>query len=131
MSSDAEVLATVDRFFAALAAGDLATCGEIFTDDAVVWHNYDLAEQPKGVALQVFEGLGAMGITFDVVRRYVVPDGCIQQHVVRRTDADGVTREVAAIQRIVCRDGRISRIDEYMDLMQGMAFLGIPVGAQG
>jgi ketosteroid isomerase-like protein len=117
---EAEVLATVDRFYAALEACDLPTCEQIFTDDAVVWRCVDRIERSKAEALAEVAGM-LQHVHFEIVRRYVVPDGCVQQHVVSATNPAGET-EIPAVHRICCEGGRISRIEEYFDSAQIAAF---------
>jgi ketosteroid isomerase-like protein len=118
---DGEVFRTVQRFFSALQDGDMATCGELFTDDAVIWHNYDRAEQPKDEALAALGGLAHLRPKFDIVARELLPGGCVQQHVVQVSLPSGGTAAIPAVQRIYCDDGRITRIEEYMDSAQMIA----------
>jgi hypothetical protein len=110
-----DVQATVDKFFSALAAGDLATCEELFTDDAVVWHNFDQLEQSKSDALAALSGFAHVQPEFDIIGRDFVGSTCIQRHVVRLSLPNGSMVTMPAIQRICCLQGRISRIDEYLD----------------
>ncbi|MEM6108766.1 nuclear transport factor 2 family protein [Mycobacterium sp. 050272] len=112
------VQATVDKFFTALATGDHTTCEALFTDDAVVWHNYTQQEQPKSEALAALAGLAAMRAEFHIVGRDFTDDTCVQRHVVRVTLPNGEVAAIPAIQRISLSGGRIRRIDEYMDSAQ-------------
>jgi len=118
-SNHNDVQATVEKFFSALAVGDRATCEELFTDDAVIWHNYDQLDQPKSEALQALSGLAQLRPQFDLVGRDFTDDGsCVQRHVVRLTLPDGEAAAIPAIQRIYFLEGRIRRIEEYMDSAQ-------------
>jgi ketosteroid isomerase-like protein len=121
MADHRDVQTTVDKFFAALATGDQATCQALFTDDAVVWHNYTQQEQPKSDALAALAGLAALQARFDIVGRDFADNTCVQRHVVRMSLPNGEVAAIPAIQRISCVDGRIQRIDEYMDSAQMMA----------
>jgi ketosteroid isomerase-like protein len=107
----------VTRFFAALEAGDVATLREIYSPDAVIWHNDDLAEQPVEENLKVLRGLhrAVSGLHYDVVRRAAVPDGVLQQHVLRGALPDGTEVELHAAMYLQVRGGRITRIEEYLD----------------
>jgi ketosteroid isomerase-like protein len=109
-----------ERFFAAIEAGDLDAAIAWYAPDAVVWHNYDDAEQ--GVA-QNRATLGWLcanvaNRSYGDVRRVVVGDGFVQQHVLRG-DAPGGPLALAAMMRVHCvttPDGlRITRLDEYFD----------------
>ncbi len=113
-----DVAATVDKFFTALATGDQATCEALFTDDAVVWHNYTQQEQPKSEALAALAGLAQMRAEFEIIGRDLSEDTCVQRHVVRVTLPNGEVAAIPAIQRISFADGRIRRIEEYMDSAQ-------------
>lgn len=116
-----DVAATVDKFFTALAAGDQSTCEALFTDDAVVWHNIDQVEQPKSDALAALSGLAHLQAHFEIVGRDFADNTCVQRHVVRMSLPNGDVAAIPAIQRISVVDGRIRRIDEYMDSAQMMA----------
>ena len=107
----------VVRFFAALEAGDIATLREIYAPDAVIWHNDDLVEQPVDENLKVLRGLHRVvsGLRYDIVRRVAAPDGVLQQHVLRGRLPDGTEVELHAAMYLQVRDGRISRIEEYLD----------------
>jgi ketosteroid isomerase-like protein len=107
----------VVRFFAALEAGDIATLREIYAPDAVIWHNDDLVEQPVDENLKVLRGLHRVvsGLRYDIVRRVAAPDGVLQQHVLRGHLPDGTDVELHAAMYLQVRDGRISRIEEYLD----------------
>ncbi|MCX2934277.1 nuclear transport factor 2 family protein [Mycobacterium sp. CVI_P3] len=120
---ESEVLHTVNQLFAALEAGDLSAAKALFHNNAVVWHNTDMTEQAADTALAPLGLLATYNARFDIVRRYLVEDGCIQQHTVRRTTTTGEILEVSAIQRICVDDGLISRIEEYLDTFQAMRFL--------
>ena len=107
----------VVRFFAALEAGDIATLREIYAPDAVIWHNDDLVEQPVEENLKVLAGLHRVvsGLRYDIVRRVTAPDGVLQQHVLRGHLPNGAEVELHAAMYLQVRDGRITRIEEYLD----------------
>ena len=108
---------TVVRFFAALEAGDIATLREIYAPDAVIWHNDDLIEQPVEDNLKVLQGLhrAVSGLRYDVVRRVPAADGVLQQHVLRGRLPDGAEVALHAAMYLQVQDGRITRIEEYLD----------------
>ena len=107
----------VVRFFTALEAGDIGTLREIYSPDAVVWHNDDLVEQSVEDNLKVLQGLhrAVSGLRYDVVRRVPAPDGVLQQHVLRGQLPDGTEVELHAAMYLQVRDGHITRIEEYLD----------------
>jgi ketosteroid isomerase-like protein len=118
MTPDA-IEALAARFFAAVPAGDVATLESLYADDAVVWHNYDQIGQTRAENLATLGALHRVlaDWRYEEVRRDVLADGFVQQHVLRAT-APGGALEVPAMMRVWCADGRITRIDEYLDTGQ-------------
>jgi ketosteroid isomerase-like protein len=115
-----DTLELADRLFAAIEAGDTATVAALYAPDVKVWHNYDQIEQERDANLAVLGWMSrrVSGIRYEEVRREVLPDGFLQQHVLRGTAPDGSALEVPAILRIYCADGVIGRIEEYLDTAQ-------------
>jgi ketosteroid isomerase-like protein len=112
-----EIESLADRFFAAIEGGDLAAFESCYSEDAVVWHNYDRRRQKKALNVAVLGWLVAHvpDLHYDDVRRAVLPDGFVQQHVLRGTAPNGARLDVPAMMRVWCADGLITRIDEYLD----------------
>jgi uncharacterized protein len=117
MSEATSMRDTVIRFFAALEAGDIATLREIYAPDAVIWHNDDLIEQPVEENLKTLQGLHRVvsGLHYDITRRVVVEDGVLEQHVLRGQLPDGSDVELYCAMYLQVQDGRITRIEEYLD----------------
>ena len=109
-----------DRLFAAIEAGDIDAVRGLYAPDAVVWHNTDGVEQDVEGNLATLrwcaDNLG--GMRYADVRRRVDDDGFVQQHVLVAGARDGTEVEVPACIVATVRDGRISRIDEYLDSAQ-------------
>jgi ketosteroid isomerase-like protein len=107
----------VNRFFAALEAGDIDTLRGIYAPDAVIWHNDDLIEQPVEDNLKVLRGLhrAMSGLRYDIIRRAPTPDGVLQQHILRGHLPGGTEAEIHAAMYLQVRDGHITRIEEYLD----------------
>jgi len=118
-----EIIALANRFFAAIQAGDCDTVDELYSPDATVWHNYDQVDQGREQNLKVLAWLcrRILGLRHDEIQRVVTPDGFVQQHVLRGTAPDGSPLEVPAMMRVYCADGRVSRIEEYLDTAQTTA----------
>jgi ketosteroid isomerase-like protein len=114
-----------ERFFAALMAGDTATVGELYAPDATIWHNFDNQDQDREANLVTLGWVirHVKGLRYEEIRRNALPDGFVQQHVLRGTAPDGSTLEVPAMLRVYCRDGRISRLEEYLDTAQVKALM--------
>lgn len=109
-----------NRFFAAVEAGDIDAVREIYSPDARIWHNFDNYASTRDENLQVLGWVSANvpGFRFEEVRRNYVPGAFIQQHVIRGQKPDGSEIHCPAILKVECRDGHITRIEEYFDLSQ-------------
>ena len=55
------------------------------------------------------------GLRYEDVRRQATADGFVQQHVLRGTMGNGAAVEIPACIVVTIRDGRIARLDEYLD----------------
>jgi ketosteroid isomerase-like protein len=108
---------TVERFFAALEAGDIDAVREIYSPDAVIWHNDDLIEQPVQDNLKVLAGLHKVvsGLHYEVIRRVKTDDGVLQQHVLRGTLPNGEPMALHAAMYLRVSAGHVTRIEEYLD----------------
>lgn len=116
MTND-EVRAFAKRFFDAIEHGEVATVGDCYTDDVVIWHNTDGLETSRDDNVAVLRGMvGRISDrVYDERRIEVFDGGFVQQHVLRGTRKDG--SRVALPAAIICRieKGRIRRLDEYFD----------------
>lgn len=120
----ADPLDVARRFFAAIERGDLATVGELYAPDAVIWHNTDRTEKTReqNLAMLAFALEHVARLRYEDVRLEPIPGGFVQRHVVRGSErASG--RELALPAVVVCRveGGRIARLDEYFDSAQAPA----------
>lgn len=107
-----------DRLFAAIEAGDIEGVRAIYAPDAVIWHNNDELEQTVDQNLAVLRWVcdNLADRAYEDVRRHELPDGgFVQQHVLRFTK-DGERRGVPACIVVTLNgEGRIARLDEYLD----------------
>jgi len=112
-----EALEVADRFFAAAEAGDIATIEQLYAPDAQVWHNTDRVVQNREENLRTLTWIttNLRDIRYTNVRRSPTDDGFVQQHVFEATNRAGQRVEVPACVVATVRDGRITRIDEYID----------------
>jgi ketosteroid isomerase-like protein len=115
--TDSEIRALCHRFFDALETGDIDTVAELYRDDLVFWFNVTDKTSTKAENLKAV----AAGKAVHRHRRYndrivnTFRDGFVMQYTVNITHHDG--RETALIPCVVvlCRDGKITRMDEYID----------------
>jgi len=105
------------RLFAAVEAGDVAAVAQLYAPDAVIWHAHTGTTQTAEENVQV---LGMVtkrlrDLRYEEVRRQRTDRGFVQQHVLRARGPEGQPVELRAC--IVCDvvDGRITRLDEYLD----------------
>jgi uncharacterized protein len=112
-----EDLAT--RFFDAVQAGDTDTIEALYHPDARIWHNNDQLEQTVPQNMKVIRWLigATANMVYSDIRRVIVADGFVQQHVLTG-DAPGGRLVLPAMQRVYVADGLVTRIEEYIDTAQ-------------
>ena len=105
------------RLFEALSSGDLDTYRSLMAADARVWTNFDDREVGAGEAERIVGWLvrTVEGLRYDIVRREAVPGGFVQQHVLRGRAPDGTELAMAACVWATVVDGRVVRMEEYLD----------------
>jgi ketosteroid isomerase-like protein len=120
-----EIEALADRLMAAIEHGDVATLTEIYAPDARIWHNFDGLDQSVPDNLQVLQYLHrtVRDLRYTEIRRIIVDDGWVQQHVLCG-DAPGGPLAMPAMLRIHITDGWITRIEEYLDPQQAAVLRG-------
>ena len=103
---------------AALVTGDTSSLGGLCRDDLVVWHNSDRVETDRRTALSRISALSqiAKGVTLETVRFIETDVGFVEQIVIRGTlNATGKPLELHNCLLVSVVDGKIERIDEYVD----------------
>ena len=110
-----------DRLITAIAAGDVDAVRGIYSPDARIWHNFDQREQDVDENLRTLVDLHgrATGLQYTEVRRFLAPGGFVQQHVLVG-QATGGPLKMPAMIRFWVADGRITRLEEYLDTRQAM-----------
>jgi ketosteroid isomerase-like protein len=110
-----------DRLVAAIAAGDVEGVRAIYAPDATIWHNFDQRDQSPDENLLTLVDLHrrAGNLQYTEIRRFVAPDGFVQQHVLTG-DARGGPLKMPAMIRFWVEGGRITRLEEYLDTRQAM-----------
>lgn len=110
-------LEIADRLFNAITAGDIDAVAELYHPDIVVWHNSDGMDQTAQDHLIILRWVSRnIGeLRYEDIRRSETPAGFVQQHVMRGIAPNGTPIEVPAC--IVCsvENGKITRLDEYLD----------------
>lgn len=118
--SNSSTIELARRFVRALNEKDEATIREIYSPDARIWHNFDdkyqtIDENMKGM---YWMHKRLSGINYDVVSLTELPDGYLQEHVLRGKLASGEDFAMAACVICTVKDGRVTGLREYLDLTQ-------------
>jgi len=110
-----------DRLLAAIGAADEAAARQVYAPDAQIWHNFDQVEQTVDQNVAVLHDLHrrVANLEYTDIRRFVSPGGFVQQHVLTG-DAKGGRLAMPAMIRFWVEDGRITRLEEYLDTAQAM-----------
>jgi ketosteroid isomerase-like protein len=109
--------AAIDELYAALSRADVAAAKACCTEDARIWHCFDRIEQDLDQAVRGWwDFVGAFPEReFLDIRRTPIARGFLQQHlmVTRLQDGSRMAWPICIVVEV--RDGRIARLDEYMD----------------
>jgi ketosteroid isomerase-like protein len=110
-------LEVAERLFAAIEAGDIDAVRELYDPDVEVWHNTDGVAQRRdeNLATLAWVHRNLSGVRYEDIRRSATDDGFVQRHVFSATNRAGRRIEVPACIVVTVRDGRITRLDEYLD----------------
>ncbi|HTT98517.1 MAG TPA: nuclear transport factor 2 family protein [Rhizomicrobium sp.] len=117
MTSPADMFVLADRVMQAIENNDTETIRACYAPDACIWHNFDGEEQT------VDENLRTLGWVdkrlknrkYEIISRRVFDGGYLQEHILTGTLADGAAFSMPACLVITVRDGRITRLAEYLD----------------
>jgi len=115
---------TAAALFEAIESKRPDRVAELYADDVEVWHNFSDAVQDKTANLAVLTGLceSVAEIHYDVTERQELDGGrVLQRHVLRCGTGDGREVRIPACIFVTVRDGKIRRIDEYLDTAQANA----------
>jgi ketosteroid isomerase-like protein len=115
-----EMEALADRLMGAIEQGDIDTLRACYTDDVRIWHNFDEVDQTLDENIKVMHWMARrlLDRKYDIVSRRFFPDGWVQQHVLTGQTADGTPFRMPACIIIQVRDGRVCRLEEYLDTAQ-------------
>lgn len=118
--SQTEALEVAEKLFAAIQRRDIEGVRGIYASDAEIWHNNDGVTQDVAANLRVLTWVvqNVRELRYEDVKRQATPTGFVQQHVLRGIAPNGKSLALPAC--IVCTvwNGRITRLDEYLDSAQ-------------
>lgn len=119
--TETEMNELADRLVSAIMAGDTDGVRAVYAPDAEIWHNFDERNQTVDENLLTLADLHsrASGLAYTEIRRFLAPDGFVQQHVLVG-EAKGGPLHLPAIIRFWVANGRVTRLEEYLDTRQAM-----------
>ena len=121
--TEQQILDFAHRFIGAIQSGDVETVRASYAPDAKIWHNNDGVEQTVDQNMKVL-GWFMRKIPdrhYRVLRVEALTDGFLQQHVLEATLPDGTKWAMPACVVVKMQDGKITRLDEYLDSAQAAA----------
>ena len=126
MRGMATPLELCDQLFSAIMRGDIEAVRAVYAPDAVIWHNNDQGEQTPDQNLRTLGWVtkNIKELRYEDIRRQETPDGFVQQHVLRGVAPNGTALEIPAC--IICdvKDGKITRLAEYLDSAHTAPLMG-------
>ena len=125
--TQAEILDLADRFMRAIETGDVDGVRAAYASDAVIWHNNDGVEQTVEQNLKVLAWIGRKlpGRRYRILSRDALADGFVQQHVLEATLPDGTAWAMPACVVVRMKDGKVTRLDEYLDSAHSAALTAL------
>lgn len=115
---DEQVESVIDRFFAAVEAGDLETVAVLYAPDVRVWHSITRRTANRDESLAILRWLAAPGVQrrYETQEQHVVGERVARRHVVTVTVPGHEPVEMPTAIFLTVRGGRIHAIDEYVDV---------------
>lgn len=106
-----------EQLFSAITRGDIEAVRAIYAPDAVIWHNNDMIEQTPEENLRTLGWVtrNIKDLRYEEMRRYDIGSGFVQQHVLRGIAPNGSSLELPTCVICQVKDGRVTRLDEYID----------------
>jgi len=133
--TDGEIRELCNRFFDAYQDRRVDELAEIYAPDCVVWHNVFGGREMSGA-----DNLAALPASYTMQRRRTYDDrtintfdgGFVIQYTLHGVQHGGHEGALWICIVALCRDGKITRIDEYMDSGKFAAWRGTkPDAAEG
>lgn len=111
------------QLFEQIEAKRVAGVAALYADDIAVWHNFTNATQTKAENLKTLGGLtkNVEHIRYDVSERVLLGERVMQRHLLRCRLGNGEEIVIPACIFVTVHEGRITRIDEYLDTVQSNA----------
>jgi ketosteroid isomerase-like protein len=128
--SDQQFNTVIQRFLAAIESGNEASLRELYRDDALIWHNNSNDTMSKDANIAMLMGLWRNGVRLRYVfdEQLVVGNRGVRRHRVEATTRSGQRFVFQVAMFATIEDGRIVRLDEYID-SKDLAAFGAAVAA--
>lgn len=123
----------IDRFYAAMAKGDIEATRACLTPQARIWHGFDGLAQDVDASAAIWEQLFADTVERGVadVRRQSIEGGFLQRHMFVAKTRAGARMAWPCCLIVQMEGDRIARIDEYMDRAGSFVASDDPVATPG
>ncbi|MGN6515526.1 MAG: nuclear transport factor 2 family protein [Rhizomicrobium sp.] len=120
-ANDTNMLA--DRFMRAIETGDPDAIRGCYAPDARIWHNFDGLAQTVDDNLKTLKWMDKrlFNRRYEIKSRHGFDGGYVQQHVLHGTLGSGAAFSMPACLVVTVKDGRIARLDEYLDTAHTLA----------
>jgi len=114
---DGELRALCNRFLDAVERGDVEEVGHIYSPELKFWANVTGTEKTRDENLKILAAGKAVHRrrTYDDRQIRTWPGGFLIQYSCNVVQHDGKKRSMRSCLLAECREGQITRIDEYMD----------------
>jgi ketosteroid isomerase-like protein len=115
--TDGELRELCNRFFDAIERHDMDEIADIYADDFTIWVNVTDSAKTKEQNIQTLVAGKPLHRrrTYDDRRIVTFGTGFLAQYSVNIVQLDGERRSLSACLLAFCKDGRIQRIEEYLD----------------
>ena len=108
-----------------IEAGDAEGAAAFYAEDVVTWRNIDGRELAKRQVCRILEFLAGLDdLAYEDVRIQETQGGFVQQHILTCKAPSGESVRAAACLVASVRDGRLTRLDEYLDSAAMAPLLG-------
>ena len=112
-----ETLELARHFMSVLEEGDVDAARACLQPNARIWHNFDDKEQTVDENMAVLEWMKRKSRkrTYNITHLEEITGGYLQQHILTIESTKGTSMSMHACVVVRVRDGKIERIEEYLD----------------
>ena len=126
LMNQADHLEVAEKLSLAYTNRDITALREVYHEGAEIWHNFDDLSQgleENFVRLKAFLDVFS-NMTFKNIRRFATEKGFVQQHDLAGTHINGEPlNSCPACFVVTVEAGKVTRLDEYLDLTPIAAWL--------